>query len=124
MNNEIKEILDALEVQFKEFTTDYSLLLTIKQQKVLLDYITNLQQDNTMYARLKDEYEEEIKDLQQKNDKAIEYLTSYDAISTIQGLDNIKKNKELDENTMNIMTNRYLEVHHKLLNILQGDSNE
>lgn len=56
--------------------------------------------------------------------EAIEYLTSYESISTIQGLDNIEKNKQLDENTMNIMTSRYLDVHHKLLNILQGDKDE
>ena len=62
-----------------------------------------------------------VNNLQSKIDKANEYLTSYDAISTIQGLNNIKKNKELDENTMNIMTNRYLEVHHKLLDILKED---
>lgn len=33
------------------------------------DYITNLQQDTEMYAQLKDEYEEEIKDLQQENER-------------------------------------------------------
>lgn len=73
------------------------------------------------YDEYKGTLQEQIENLQSKIDKAIEYLTSYDAISTIQGLDNIKKNKELDENTMNIMTNRYLEVHHKLLDILNDE---
>ena len=35
----------------------------------ILDLITNLQQDTEMYAQLKDEYEEEIKDLQQENEE-------------------------------------------------------
>lgn len=56
--------------------------------------------------------------LREINNEAREYLTSYEAISTIQGLDNIEKNKQLDENTINEMTNRYLKVHHKLLSIL------
>ena len=70
-------------------------------------------------------YEREIVKLQSNwnslreiNNEAREYLTSYEAISTIQGLDNIEKNKQLDENTINEMTNRYLKVHHKLLSIL------
>ena len=64
---------------------------------------------------------EVIDNLQSKIDKAIEYITSYDSISTIQGLDDIEKNKELDEKTINIMVGRYLKVHHKLLNILEDD---
>ena len=56
--------------------------------------------------------------LREINNEAREYLTSYEAISTIQGLDNIENNKQLDENTINEMTNRYLKVHHKLLSIL------
>ena len=56
--------------------------------------------------------------------KAIEYLTSYESISIIQGLNNIEKNKHLDKKTMIIMTNRYLDVHDKLLNILKGDKIE
>ena len=53
-------------------------------------------------------------------EKAIEYITSYESISTIQGLDKIEQNKTLDEKTMNIMVYRYLEVHDKLLDILTG----
>ena len=56
--------------------------------------------------------------LREINEEAREYLTSYEAISTIQGLDNIENNKQLDEKTMNEMTNRYLKVHDKLLSIL------
>ena len=56
------------------------------------------------------------------NEKAIEYITSYEAISTIQGLDKIEQNKTLDERTMNVMVERYLQVHYNLLNILQNGS--
>lgn len=52
-------------------------------------------------------------------DKAVEYITSYESISTIQGLTHAEDNKKLDEKTMTKMTNRYLLVHDKLLRILQ-----
>ena len=70
--------------------------------------------------------------LQQENqkykeviDRAIEYLTSYSSIHTIQfgtendSLNDIGLNKTLDEKTLNEMTNRYLKVHDKLLEILK-----
>lgn len=81
------------------------------------------------YYKEKDIY---IKQLQQENqkykeviNKAIEYLTSYSSIHTIQfgtendSLNDIELNKTLDEKTLNEMTNRYLKVHDKLLEILK-----
>ncbi len=53
--------------------------------------------------------------------KIEEYLTSYESISTIQGLNDTKENKNLDKNTMVEMTNRYLKVHDKILSIIKGD---
>ena len=68
----------------------------------------------------------EIKNLEQQCkkqkeviDKAIEYITSYESISTIQGLTYIEANKQFDEKTMTEMINRYLLVHDKLLEILE-----
>jgi hypothetical protein len=69
-------------------------------------------------------------DLLKRIDKAIEYLTSYSSIHTIQfgtendNLNDIELNKTLDEKTLTEMTNRYLKVHDKLLEMLTGDSNE
>lgn len=54
-------------------------------------------------------------------DKAIEYITSYESISIIQGLTDTKDNKQLDEKTMVEMTNRYLLVHDELLQILEEE---
>ena len=77
---------------------------------------------------------EKLEKLQQENkkykeviDKAIEYLTSYSSIHTIQfgtendSLNDIELNKTLDEKTLNEMTNRYLKVHDKLLEILKEE---
>lgn len=53
-----------------------------------------------------------------------EYITSYSSIHTIQfgteedSPNDIELNKELDEKTITEMTNRYLMVHDKLLQIL------
>ena len=69
MNDEIKEILEQLEWYRKIGKKDVyypEYVLPNKKAFILLDYITNLQRDNEMYAQLKDEYEEEIKELQQE----------------------------------------------------------
>lgn len=78
---------------------------------------------NIFYAIMK--IADERDKLENIRKEAIEYVTSYESISTIQGLDAIEKNKILDEKTMNEMVNRYLKVHDNLLNILnKGDKNE
>ena len=70
--------------------------------------------------------EQQCKKQKEVIDKLIEYLTSYSSIHTIQfGTDNdslndIELNKTLDEKTLNEMTNRYLLVHDKLLEILEA----
>lgn len=70
MNDEIKQLLIQLEYFIEENYKYYNNFELDKNQvKQLLDCITNLEQDNTMYAQLKDEYEEEIKDLQQENER-------------------------------------------------------
>ena len=65
--------------------------------------------------------------LQQKENiikEVREYITSYESISTIQGLENIKNNKDLDEKTLNEMVRRYMMVHDKILEILKGEDKE
>lgn len=66
----------------------------------------------------------QIEQLENIRKEAIGYVTSYESISTIQGLDDIEKNKNLDEKTMNEMINRYLKVHDILLNILNKGSDK
>lgn len=74
--------------------------------------------------------EQQAKKQKEVINKAIEYLTSYSSIHTIQfgtendSLNDIELNKTLDEKTLNEMTNRYLKVHDKLLEILKEGKNE
>ena len=79
--------------------------LNVKELNDVVDYINGLEQ--------------EVKKQKEVIDKAVEYITSYESISIIQGLAYIKDNKQFDEKTMTEMTNRYLLVHDKLLQILQ-----
>lgn len=65
----------------------------------------------------------QVKKQKEVIDKAVEYITSYESISTIQGLTHAEDNKQLDEKTMAEMTNRYLLVHDKLLQILEEEKN-
>ena len=94
----------------------------------LYETCENMEQLFDYYLQLAIEYH----NLKQKNqkykeviDKAIEYLTSYSSIHTIQfgtendSLNDIELNKTLDEKILNEMTNRYLKVHDKLLEILK-----
>lgn len=89
---------------------------------------TNEEYDSMAQCNMKLSLENE--NLHQRIDKAIEYLTSYNSIHTIQfgtendSLNDIELNKTLDEKTLTEMTNRYLKVHDKLLEILKGDNDE
>ena len=55
LKDEIKEILEALKPQDEEFTKagikEYPLYLSRKQQDLLLDYITNLQEENEILKK-------------------------------------------------------------------------
>ncbi len=81
------------------------IIMCSKDGELLLEYIENLEQ--------------QCKKQKEVIDKAVEYITSYESISTIQGLTHAEDNKQLDEKTMAKMTNRYLLVHDKLLRILE-----
>ena len=50
-----------------------------------------------------------------------EYITSYESIETIQQCEHSENNKGLDRDTMIEMTNRYLKVHDKTLEILDKE---
>ena len=128
MNNEIKVNKANKSITFVNNGIAFSQFGVADE---ILDLITNLQQRCEYLERSNNRREDEIMSLRDecvdgetyksRNEKAIEYITSYEAISTIQGLDKIEQNKKLDEKTMNVMVERYLKVHHNLLNILQGD---
>lgn len=94
--------------------------------KVVYDkYLSKTQLGFMNYEELYDFLNEQNKKYKEVIDKAIEYLTSYSSIHTIQfgtendSLNDIELNKTLDEKTLNEMTNRYLKVHDKLLEILK-----
>ena len=53
--------------EHKEGSRNGLMILSCKDYKTLLDYITNLQQDTEMYAQLKDTNEEIIKQLEENN---------------------------------------------------------
>lgn len=137
MKDEIKEILELKRRKVENAEAFGLTSINIQEDKTLLDYITTLQEEN---EKLKEENKHifanvnddellrsnamnwaEANKLQQRINKAIEYLTSYKAIETIQQFDHSKNNEDLDNSTIDEMTRRYLEVHNKVLNILQGD---
>ena len=92
----------------------------IQDLKQKNDYLNDLEASAIEYKELKFQ-------LQQKENiikEVREYITSYESISTIQGLENIKNNKDLDEKTLNEMVRRYMMVHDKILEILKGEDKE
>lgn len=93
---------------------NYNKLFSIIRQTDLLNY----DEKNKLQLYLMN-LEQQCKKQKEINQKAIEYITSYESISTIQGLTCIEANKQFDEKTITEMTNRYLLVHDKLLEILE-----
>jgi len=77
MKDEIKEILEALKPQDEEFTKagikEYPLVLSVKEQKILLDYITNLQEENSEQLDESLKLSEWLVKKQKRIEKAIEY---------------------------------------------------
>ena len=139
MNDEIKEILDRFKMtkeiklmldiikdvsEHKEGSRNGLMILSCKDYKTLLDYITNLQQENERLKEANEILEQNWLDYMKCCEKAIEYITSYEAIETIQQCDHSKNNEDLDYSTIDEMTRRYLIVHDNLLNILQGEDND
>lgn len=57
MSEEVREIIDEFKDVVEDNSTMYSREITIKEAKVLLDYITNLQEEN---EKLKDLYRRTI----------------------------------------------------------------
>lgn len=77
MKDEIKQILEQ--------SLDYEFDLTFKQRKELLDYITNLQEENERLIKLKERYQLEKEVYKSRIDKANEVLkdTSVDMPETL-----------------------------------------
>lgn len=65
-----------------------------------------------------EDLEQKVEQLENIRKEAIEYMTSYKSIETIQQCEHSENNKNLDEKTMIEMIRRYLIVHDYLLNIL------
>ena len=103
MNKEIKEILEALKPQDEEFVKagikEFPLQLTLKEQKILLDYIIDLQKQLSQFTSTINELaksnvglQEKINRLLDNRDKAIEYIRQEDW------------NTEYDKKLLNILT--------------------
>ena len=117
IDNNFEEIVDKAEnviIAKKEQITWQRLLS--KQKKIIKD----LKERNDKLSSQYRDRDFRCIILEQRNERAIEYLTSYESIETIQQFDHSKNNEGLDYATIDEMTRRYLEVHDKLLHILQG----
>ena len=119
MNNEIKEILDRLLKYFKEsnindFGYEQDKLISYEEAQILLDYITNLQEENeNLKLSLKDrlKYSDELDEKIERIDKAIEYI-----ITHREAVD------EKDQTIIYWLSDDFDEE--DILNILQGGNNE
>lgn len=90
-------------------------------------YVKKLEETYNIYLDVRDkklvEFMKENKRLHSIIKEVREYITSYESIETIQGLEDIEKNKNFDEKTMIEMVRRYMIVHDKLLEILDKEVN-
>ena len=120
MNNEIKEILDNFKIyedRYKKFN-ETQFIIFYRDIHLLLNYITNLEEDNSHYQEVLDCEEnfniylnQSFKELERRINKAIEYIEDNVAVCAFG-------NKELphwefDDNNIQ-----------DLLNILKGENND
>ena len=121
--NDIEIPVEFLKQNF--VTVDGKKYIELQQENKQLKLDYKLYKDNCVYRNYEVEIRDNtIKQLKEVIEKVREYLTSYSSIHTIQfgteedNLNDIELNKELDIKTLTEMTNRYLMVHDKLLQIL------
>lgn len=98
-----KEI-QVIDFAYLRMCAEHNYIYETGEAKLLLNYITNLQQEN---ARLKDK----MKDLQQRIEKTIEYINKYNKVNAERA------KTEIDRLAMLINAN-------DLLEILKGGNNE
>ena len=112
-----KEIIKILQQRVEQLEKENK---ELKQPQVFID----CEDMEERYGR--DLYEDylkgKIEQLENIIKEAIEYLTSYESINTIQQVEQPENNEGLDEDTFVEMVHRYMEVHHNLLNILNKGS--
>lgn len=121
MNNDIKEILDKLnklcyDDYCLEFSVDY---IERKEEKLLLDYITNLQEEN---KRLK----EENKMTDEQIEKTLEFVSEHIYKSRIDKAIEYINNHCLCEYKpdVDLGYDNYENIDNDLLNILQGSDKD
>ena len=75
MTNEIKEIIEALKPH-NDIVKEYPLTLSIEEQKILLDYITNLQEENEHLDKVNCQLRKKINNdiYKQRIDKTLDYI--------------------------------------------------
>ena len=118
MNKEIKEILNYMK-QYVEniYEHDSEPMLNWKDLKIVLDYITNLQEGKNKYYQDSLILSQELTNLQEEIDRLNKECDTYMKIAT-------KKQQRIEKaieyaNTFNHNVPKY-----KLLNILEGKDNE
>ena len=102
MKDEIKEILDKL-----KNIEDY---LSFSKASELLDYITNLQEENRQTKLLKERYQLEKENYKSRNEKAIEYIHNHQLVFELSSKKQIQYWFDM--------------FYEDLLNILKGDDND
>ena len=129
MSEEVKEILEALKPH-NDIIKEYPLKLSVEEQKLLLDYITNLQEQ----LKIKNEgfkaTVEELCDTTKKYEdyksrcEEAQYLISHE-LSHLKANDEITWNKEFyDENNKLDYRKLCIELLNQVINLLDGGNNE
>ncbi len=108
MNNEIKEILDAWKNKKYILAYTFNYDSAREQNGKLLDYITNLQQENKDNEQLIETQLRGLEKQKQIIEKAVEYIENDDNFWVALGEDCGKPNDDLD----------------KLLDVLKGEEND
>ena len=121
MNNEIKEILDYLKKNKKFFNKqDGYLSFSYKYCDKLLDYITNLQEENQRLKELCDKYEEEHNTAFKLWKMKMEEMPTYEEKIEIQKeIERLKEENERLEKLNNANYLSFIDVNKKRLKAIK-----
>lgn len=134
MNDEIKEVIEWLEdedIYVEDYGYKYK-RISLRETKILLDCITNLQKQLEEYQKALDETMNEKIDLQQKYNYNVTkyeellekyFNTKHRIIEAISILNKRKEDVE-DFSWVEMRRNSYYEECDEVINILKGDSDE
>ena len=126
MKDEIKEILDKLKsLVYDEYCLEFSVdYIDRKEEKILLDHITNLQKEINKLTAESTEWESKYYDLQEENDYLKDIVSNTELSDEIKKADKWSKRELYKINYQRLLVNKRLREENERLKMNNGKASE